>query len=44
MLQFFLAVLEPTLFILAGNNDINESLDEFEILPDLPQTTELAAL
>ena len=37
---FFSAVLGRILFILAGNNDIHESLDEFEILPDL--TTELA--
>ena len=38
----FSAVLDRILFILAYNNDIHESLDEFEILPDL--TTELAAL
>ena len=32
-----LAALEPlTLFILASNNDIHKSLEEFEILPDLP--------
>ena len=32
--SFFSAVLDRILFILAGNNDIHESLDEFEILPD----------
>ena len=35
MCSFFFAVLDRILFILAGNNDIHESLDEFEILPDL---------
>ena len=35
MLQLFSAVLDRTLFILTGNNDIKESLDDFEILPDL---------
>ena len=34
---FFSVVLDGILFILTGNDDIHESLDEFEILPD--QTT-----
>ena len=34
-LHFFLAVLDRILFILAGNDNIHESLDEFEILLDL---------
>ena len=29
------AVLDQILFILAGNNDIHESVDEIELLPDL---------
>ena len=33
-LHFFLAVLDQTLVILAGNDYIHESLDEFEIQPD----------
>ena len=33
-LHFFSAVLDRTLFIFAGNNNIHESLDEFEIQPD----------
>ena len=33
-LHFFLAVLDRILFILAGNDKIHESLDEFEIRPD----------
>ena len=32
--HFFLAVFYPILFILAGNNDMHESLEEFEIRPD----------
>ena len=32
--HFFLAILDQILFILAGNDDINKSLDEFEIRPD----------
>ena len=32
--HFFLAVFYPILFILAGNDDIHESLEEFEIWPD----------
>ena len=32
---FFSAVLNLILFILAGNDNIHESLDEFEIRPDL---------
>ena len=34
-LHFFLAVLDRILFILAGNDNIHESLDEFEIWQDL---------
>ena len=33
-LHFFLAVFHPFLFILAGNDDMHESLDEFEFRPD----------
>ena len=33
--SFFSTVLDWILFILAGINDILESLDEFEIWPDL---------
>ena len=33
-LHFFSAVLDRILFILAGNDNIHESLDEFEIQPD----------
>ena len=32
--HFFPAVLDQILFILAGNDDIHKSLDEFEIQPD----------
>ena len=32
--HFFSAILGQILFILAGNDDINKSLDEFEIRPD----------
>ena len=32
--NFFSAVLDRIHFILAGKNDIHESLDEFEIWPD----------
>ena len=32
--HFFLAVLDRIHFILARNDDIHESLDEFEIWPD----------
>ena len=35
-------VFDRILFILAGNYDMNENLDQFEIWPD--STTELAAL
>ena len=31
---FFLAVLDRILFIFAGNDNVHESLDEFEIRPD----------
>ena len=34
-LHFFSAVLDRILFILAGNDNIHKSLDEFEILLDL---------
>ena len=34
-LHFFSAVLDWILFILAGNDNIQESLDEFEIWLDL---------
>ena len=34
-LHFFLAVLHRILLILAGNENIHESLDEFEIWLDL---------
>ena len=33
-LHFFSAVLDQILFILAGNDNMHESLDEFEIRPD----------
>ena len=33
-LHFFSAVLDLILFILAGNDNIHKSLDEFEILLD----------
>ena len=33
-LHFFSAVLDRILFILAGNDNIHKSLDEFEIQPD----------
>ena len=32
--HFFSAVFYPILFILAGNEDMHESLEEFEFLPD----------
>ena len=32
--HFFSAVFYPILFILAGNDDMHESLEEFEIRPD----------
>ena len=42
--MLFSAVLDWILFILAGNDYIHKSLDEFEIRPDPTRTTELAAL
>ena len=33
--HFFSAVFHPILFILAGNDDMHKSLEEFEIRPDL---------
>ena len=32
--HFFSIVIDGTLFILTGNDDINKSLDEFEIRPE----------
>ena len=32
--HFLSAILDQILFILAGNDDIHKSLDEFEIRPD----------
>ena len=34
MSHFFSAILDQILFILAGNVNIHETLDEFEIRPD----------
>ena len=34
LLPLFSAILDQILFILAGNNDIHKSFDEFEIRPD----------
>ena len=34
-IHFFSAVLDLILFILAGNDNIHESLDEFEICLDM---------
>ena len=33
--HFFSAFFYPILFILAGNDDMHESSEEFELLPDL---------
>ena len=33
-LHFFSAVFHPFLFIIAGNDDMHESWDEFEFQPD----------
>ena len=33
-LHFFSAVFHPFLIIIAGNDDMHESLDEFEFQPD----------
>ena len=38
-LHFFSAVLDLILFILAGNDNVHESLDRFEICLDLPLVT-----
>ena len=35
MLPFFLGCFYPILFILTGNDDMHESLEEFEIRLDL---------
>ena len=43
-LHFFFAVFHPLLFILAGNDDMHESSDEFELGLLRPLTAELAAL
>ena len=40
----FLDFFYQILFILAGNDDMHENLDEFEICQIRPRTTELAAL
>ena len=32
--HFFLPIFYPILFILAGNDDLHESSEEFEFLPD----------
>ena len=32
--HFFSAVFNPILFILAGNDDMHESLEEFDIRPE----------
>ena len=42
--HFFSAVFDWIFFILTGNDGILKSLDEFEIRPDLPSDSELAAL
>ena len=34
MLPLFLGCFYPILFILAGDDDMHESLEEFEFLPD----------
>ena len=34
VLPLFLGYFYPILFILAGNDDMHESLEEFEFLPD----------
>ena len=44
MLPLFLGCFYLILFILAGNDDMHESSEEFEIQPDLTTTVELAAL
>ena len=36
MLPLFLSCFYPILFILAGDDDMHESLEEFEIRPDPP--------
>ena len=41
MLPLFLGCFYPILFILAGNDDMHESLEGFEIPPD--STTDLGA-
>ena len=35
MLPLFSAVFDQIIYILAGNDDIHKSMDEFKILPDL---------
>ena len=44
VLPLFSDVIDWTLFILAGNDDIHKSLDEFEIQPDPTRNTKLPAL
>ena len=43
-LHFFSAVFYPFLSIPAGNDDMHESLDEFEFRPDLPTDCEASSL
>ena len=42
--RIFSTVFDRIYFILAGNDDIHKSLDEFKIWPIRPQAMELAAL
>ena len=44
MLPLFSAILDQILFILAGNDDIYKSLDEFEIRPDPTRDHRVTAL
>ena len=44
MLPLFIGCLSSNLFKLAGNKDMHESSDEFEVWPDLTTDLELAAL
>ena len=42
--HFFSAILDQILLILAGNDDIHKSLDEFELRPDSIRDHRVAAL
>ena len=42
--HFFSVAIDPILFKLAGNEDMPNSLDEFEFRPDQTTLKELAAL